>query len=163
MSRQERDIIMKDLVNFNSELYTSYKDIGLRSALIYTQTNWYKLATYKIEELNGVFTQIHLHIGDFVTIQDEDYDESYAIIKGIFKHKSNNEKFYPFIVVNWFEDIDRIHNVLKCPLYRIQEIQDMRWRRIYPISIIDRVQKVHFVHDLPNNLWIKNNYYFTAI
>lgn len=126
MSRQERDTIMKDLVHFNSELYTSYKDIGLRSALIYTQTNWYKLATYTVEEVNGVFTKIHLHVGDFVTIQEEDYDECYAIIKGIFKHKGSNDNFYPFIVVNWFEDTNRIHNVLKCPLYRIQEIQDIR-------------------------------------
>jgi len=163
MSRQERDIITKDLIRFDSELHTLYKDIGFGSALVYTQTSWHKLATYIIEETDSVSTQIHLHIDDFVTIQEEDYDESYAIIKGIFKHKSNNGKFYPFIVVDWFEDVDRIHNVLKCPLYRIQEIQDMRWRRIYPISIIDRVQKVHFVYDSLSNLWIKNNYYFTAI
>ena len=163
MSRQERDTIMKGLVHFDSELYISYKDIGSRSALIYTQTSWYKLATYKIEEIDGVFTKIHLHVGDFVTIQEKDYSECYAIIKGIFKHKGNDNNFYPFIIVDWFEDTNRIHNVLKCPLYRIQAIQDMRWRRIFPISIIDHVQKVHFVHDLLNDIWIKNNYYFTAI
>lgn len=124
ISRQERDVIMKDLVNFNSELYISFKDIGLEAALIYTQMSWYKLATYTIEEINNVFSEIHLHIGDFVTIQEEEYDESYAIIKGIFKYKGNNDKFYPFIVVDWFENINRIHNILKCPLYRIQAIQN---------------------------------------
>ncbi|GES85966.1 hypothetical protein GLOIN_2v1790940 [Rhizophagus clarus] len=41
--------------------------------------------------------------------------------------------------------------------------QDIRWRRIFPISIIDHVQKVHFVYDTKIDLWIKNNYYFTAI
>ncbi|GET02660.1 hypothetical protein GLOIN_2v1886362 [Rhizophagus clarus] len=35
--------------------------------------------------------------------------------------------------------------------------------RIFPISIIDHVQKVHFVYDTKIDLWIKNNYYFTAI
>ncbi|GES74311.1 hypothetical protein GLOIN_2v1886362 [Rhizophagus clarus] len=68
-----------------------------------------------------------------------------------------------FITIDWFDNINRIHNVLKCPLFRIQTSQDIRWRRIFPISIIDHVQKVYFVYDTKIDLWIKNNYYFTAI
>lgn len=163
MSRQDRDAIIRNLVNFDSELYLSFNDIGFTSALIYTQMSWYELATYTVEKIEGVPTKIYLHIGDFVTIQEENYDECYAIIKGIFKYKGSNNNFYPFIVIDWFEDINRIHNVLKCPLYRIQATQNMRWRRIYPLSIIDHIQKVHLVYDSVSGLWIKNNYYFTAI
>lgn len=153
---------MSNLPHFNSELLLSFEDIGLKSALIYSQMNWYKLATYTIED-TGVFSKIHLHIGDFVTIQEENHDECYAIIKGILKYKGNDDKFYAFIVIDWFENIYRIHHILKCPLYRIQATHNTRWRRIFPISIIDHVQKVHFVYDTMNGFWIKNNFYFTAI
>jgi len=154
---------MKNLPNFKSELFLSFADIGLNSALVYSQMSWYELATYTVEESDGIFSKIHLHIGDIVIIQEEDHGECYAIIKGIFKYKGNDDKYYVFITIDWFDDTNRIHNVLKCPLYRIQSIQDTRWRRIFPISIIDRVQKVHFVYDMKSGLWIKNNYYFTAI
>lgn len=163
LSHQDRENIMKSLPNFKSELLLSFINIGQRSALVYSQMSWYKLATYTIEESNGVFSKIHLHIGDIVTIHEENSGESYAIIKGIFKYKGNNDKYYAFITIDWFENTNKIHNILKCPLYRIQPSQDMRWRRIFPISIIDRVQKVHFVYDTNSELWIKNNYYFTAI
>lgn len=121
--------------------------------------SWYELATYTIKD----GSKIYLHIGDFTTIQVESYGECYAIIKEIFKYKGNDNKYYAFIVVDWFEDINKIHNVLKCPLYRIQKTQNVHWRRIYPISVIDRIQNVHFTYDITSKLWIKNNYYFTAI
>ncbi|GBB96730.1 hypothetical protein RclHR1_28160001 [Rhizophagus clarus] len=163
LSRQDRENIMKNLPNFKSELLLSFMDIGQKSALIYSQMGWYELATYTMEESDGVFSKVHLHIGDVVTIHEEDSGECYAIIKGIFKYKGNDDKYYAFITIDWFDNINRIHNVLKCPLFRIQTSQDIRWRRIFPISIIDHVQKVHFVYDTKIDLWIKNNYYFTAI
>ncbi|GET04798.1 hypothetical protein GLOIN_2v1790940 [Rhizophagus clarus] len=163
LSRQDHENIMKNLPNFKSELLLSFMDIGQKSALIYSQMGWYELATYTMEESDGVFSKVHLHIGDVVTIHEEDSGECYAIIKGIFKYKGNDDKYYAFITIDWFDNINRIHNVLKCPLFRIQTSQDIRWRRIFPISIIDHVQKVHFVYDTKIDLWIKNNYYFTAI
>ena len=163
LSQQDRENIMKNLPNFKSELFLSFADIGLNSALVYSQMGWYELATYTVEESDGIFSKVHLHIGDIVTIQEENNGECYAIIKGIFKYKGNDDKYYLFITIDWFNDTNRIHNILKCPLYRIQSIQDMRWRRIFPISIIDHVQKIHFVYDTKSGLWIKNNYYFKAI
>lgn len=125
--------------------------------------SWYESATFTIKKIGGDHSKIHLHINDVVTIQEESYDECYAIIKGIFKHKGNDDKYYAFIAIDWFEDANKIHNVLKCPLYRVQLSQDVRWRRIFPISVIDYAQKVHFFYDTKSELWIKNNYYFTAI
>ncbi|GES87167.1 hypothetical protein GLOIN_2v1790377 [Rhizophagus clarus] len=97
LSCQDRENIMKNLPNFKSELLLSFMDIGQKSALIYSQMGWYELATYTMEESDGVFSKVHLHIGDV------------------------------------FDNINRIHN------------------------------KVHFVYDTKIDLWIKNNYYFTAI
>src|SRR5438874_1004506 len=64
--------------------------------------------------------QLHLNKNDVVTIQVADYGESYAIIKGIFKHKSNDGYYYPFIYVDWFEDAHQNHDdKLNCPLYSL--------------------------------------------
>ncbi|GET51727.1 hypothetical protein GLOIN_2v1790377 [Rhizophagus irregularis DAOM 181602=DAOM 197198] len=113
-------------VSNEQELNEDIDDIGLNSALVYSQMGWYELATYTIEESDGIFSKVHLHIGDIVTIHKENNGECYAIIKGIFKYKGNNGKYYVFITIDWFDDTNRIHNVLKCPLYHIQSIQDMR-------------------------------------
>ncbi|GBB96107.1 hypothetical protein RclHR1_26850002 [Rhizophagus clarus] len=163
LSQQNHKNIVKSLPNFKSELLLLFIDIGQKSALVYFQMGWYELAIYTIEESDGVFSKMHLHIGDIVTIHEETNGEYYAIIKEIFKYKGNNKKYYAFIAIDWFDYTDKIHNVLKCPLYRIQSSQDMCWIRIFLLSIIDRVQKIHFIYDTKSNLWIKNNYYFTAV
>ncbi|CAB4440155.1 unnamed protein product [Rhizophagus irregularis] len=116
LSQQDRENIMKNLPNFKSELLFSFVDIGLNSALVYSQMGWYELATYTIEESDGIFSKVHLHIGDIVTIHEENNGECYAIIKRIFKYKGNNGKYYVFITIDWFDDTNRIHNILKCPL-----------------------------------------------
>ncbi|GET50693.1 hypothetical protein GLOIN_2v1790940 [Rhizophagus irregularis DAOM 181602=DAOM 197198] len=174
MLKQERDKLLLTLHNFKTELFLSYVDMKFEAALINSSISWYKFASYMIEEENGILSKVHLHLDDFITIYEEDHEESYAIIKGIFQHKSNNNKYYAFIVVDWFEDTMVEHSVLKCPLYRLQATGD-KWRRIFPITVIDNVQKVHFIHncnsercqlpnhDTTNRIWIKNNFYFTAI
>ncbi|CAB4387235.1 unnamed protein product [Rhizophagus irregularis] len=174
MPKQERDKLLLTLHNFKTELFLSYVDMKFEAALINSSISWYKFASYMIEEENGILSKVHLHFDDFITIYEEDHEESYAIIKGIFQHKGNNNKYYAFIVVDWFEDTMVEHSVLKCPLYRLQATGD-KWRRIFPITVIDNVQKVHFIHncnsercqlpnhDTTNRIWIKNNFYFTAI
>ncbi|PKY45390.1 hypothetical protein RhiirA4_459953 [Rhizophagus irregularis] len=61
---------------------------------------------YMIEEENGILSKVHLHLNDFITIYEENHEESYAIIK------------------DWFEDTMVKHSVLKCPLYRLQATED---------------------------------------
>ena len=108
-----------NLPYFKSELLLSFEEIGFKAALIYSQMSWYEMATYTIKD----GSKIHLHIGDFITMQAEGYGECYAIIKAIFKHKGNDNKYYAFFIIDWFEDTNKIHHVLKCPLYRIQTTQ----------------------------------------
>ena len=55
-----------------------------------------------ILRLNVIYTR---------TIQANDYDKGYAIIKAIFKHKGNDDHHYPFIYVDWFEDINKKHKI----------------------------------------------------
>jgi hypothetical protein len=162
MSKKNYDKLLSTLENFSVELYLSYKDIEFNAALKYTSksSRWYELASYiTIDENNGNLSKVYLHLNDFVTIQEEEYKESYAIVKGIFRHKGNDENSYAFIVVDWFEDSGQKHSSLKCPLYKLQT---KNWRRVFPINLIDNVQKVHFIkHN--NREWIKNDFYFTAI
>ncbi|EXX72803.1 hypothetical protein GLOIN_2v1790940 [Rhizophagus irregularis DAOM 181602=DAOM 197198] len=99
-----------------------------------------------IEEKIGILSKVHLHFDDFITIYEEDHKESYAIIKDIFQHKGNNNKYYTFIIVNWFEDTMVKHSVLKYPLYRLQVTGD-KWKCIFPITVIDNIQKVYFIHN----------------
>src|SRR5205823_4788109 len=134
MSKQDRNKLLLTLYNFKTELFLSYANIEFKTALVNFSVSWYKLASYTIEEQNGILSKIHIHIGDFVTIYEEDHEESYAIIKGIFRHKNNNNKYYAFIVVDWFENTGNEHSILKCPLYRLQATGD-KWRRIFPITV----------------------------
>jgi hypothetical protein len=154
---------------FRSELMQSYNDMGFTAALINKSTYFYDAATYFCDD-TGSFVKQQLHIKDIVTIQEEDYGENYAIIEAIFSHYANNSKLYAFVIVNWFEETSQA--VLGCPEYKL--IMDDSWRRVFPISIIDSINKVHFVHkcventckkshDMTNNHYIKNMYYFTAI
>ncbi|POG58448.1 hypothetical protein GLOIN_2v1790377 [Rhizophagus irregularis DAOM 181602=DAOM 197198] len=114
--------ITEDKVSNEQELNEDIDDIGLNSALVYSQMGWYELATYTIEESDGIFSKVHLHIGDIVTIHKENNGECYAIIKGIFKYKGNNGKYYVFITIDWFDDTNRIHNVLKYKEKRVFEL-----------------------------------------
>lgn len=179
MSKQDRDNLLSSLPNLKNELMESYNEIGCKAALLYSTQSiiWYEFASYTVEELNGTFSKVCLHINDFITINEEDFDESYAIIRGFFKHKGNNDKYYAFIAIDWFEDINQEHSILRCPLYHLRTIENQRWRSVFPISSINNLaKKVHFVHSCTNfNLncqdhyssgnrtWIKNDYYFTAI
>ncbi len=134
--------------------------MGFNAALINSSIRWYELASYTtIKENNGNHSKVYLHLNDFVTIQEEVYKESYAIVKGIFRHKGNDENNYAFVVVDWFKNTEQEHLLLKCPFYHLQT---KNWRRIFPINLLYSVQKVYFIH-YDNTRWIKNDFYFTAI
>jgi len=160
MSKRDYNKLLSTLQNLKIELYLSYKDMGFNAALINSSIRWYELASYTtIEENSGNHSKVYLHLNDFVTIQEEVYKESYAIVKGIFRHKGNDENNYAFVIVDWFENTEQEHSLLKCPFYHLQT---KNWRRIFPINLLYSVQKVHFIH-YDNTRWIKNDFYFTAI
>ncbi|RGB27556.1 hypothetical protein C1646_768984, partial [Rhizophagus diaphanus] len=106
-------------------------DLGVEEVLTqFYSISWYEFVLYTIEETNGIFSKIQLHFNNYITINDEDYIESYAVIKGIFRHKGNNGKYYAFIVIDWFKNINQKHSVLECPFYQIQDIGNQRMPRL---------------------------------
>jgi len=134
MSKRDYNKLLSTLQNLKIELYLSYKDMGFNAALINSSIRWYELASYTtIEENSGNHSKVYLHLNDFVTIQEEVYKESYAIVKGIFRHKGNDENNYAFVVVDWFENTEQEHSLLKCPFYHLQT---KNWRRIFPINLL---------------------------
>jgi len=155
---------LKD-VNFKVELFESYKDLNLNSALINSSLTWYQCISYVKYDDYGNTEKICLRVGDIVTIQEVEYNESYAVLQSIFQHKGNDNQFYVFIIITWFEYVNRNHPILECPIYRLNDQQ--KWRRVFPITVIDKAHKAHFIHDENNtregNYWFKNQFYFTVV
>src|SRR6266542_2811813 len=121
---------------------------------------WYELESYIIiEEDNNNHSKVYLHLNDFVTIQEKEYKESYTIVKEIFKHKGNDKNNYAFIIVDWFKNTEKEHQLLQYPFY---SLQTKNWRQVFLIHLINNMQKVYFIK-YNNRKWIKNNFYFAAI
>lgn len=110
--------------HFKAELSISYNEIGLHAALINSSIIWYEMASYVTEDTFGNKENICLKLGDVVNIQDEEYSESFAIIQSIFHHKSNNGAYFPFIIVTWFEKINRRHPILEYPFFKLRSSYD---------------------------------------
>jgi hypothetical protein len=153
-------------------LLLSYSDFGQHSANIHNNISFFECASFSSED-NGDITKFSLHVGDVVTLQEEDEKgDCYAIIRHIFRHKNNNNKFYAFISLDWFEKISQ-ETSMECPIYRIQAKENKKWRRIYPITIIGEVEKVHFIHqcyknctnnhDLSNKQYYKNEFFMSVV
>src|SRR5256885_14592029 len=101
---------------------------------------------YTLLNNNGVFyTHIKLHIGDVIIIKEEE-SESYTIIKVIFTHKYNNDSVYVFVWIDWLKNTECTDHLLKCLIFERQRESDTRWHCIYPISILNKIPKMHFVH-----------------
>ncbi|PKB93838.1 hypothetical protein RhiirA5_440200 [Rhizophagus irregularis] len=114
----------------------------------------------------------HFHKNDVVTIQNG-HDSGYAIIKAIFKHKDNDDRYYPFIYIDWFENTNRKHVKLDCPLFIFWR-NDNSQRKIFPLTVVDEIHKTFFIHncnarcqngnhDLDNNRYLKNEFFFKAV
>ena len=102
-----------DTSSFRTDLALAYECFGYHASLINKTCNFYEGVSY----IQNSEIQCHLNVNNVVTIQVTDYGESYAVIKGIFKHKSNDGYFYSFIYVDWFEDIHKNHDKLDCPIF----------------------------------------------
>ncbi|GBB98983.1 hypothetical protein RclHR1_33870003 [Rhizophagus clarus] len=75
MSKQEHDSLLLTLHNFKTELFLSYVDMKFEAALMNVSTSWYKLASYTFKEESSILSKVYLHLGDFITIYEEDHEE----------------------------------------------------------------------------------------
>lgn len=167
-----RNIMIKtDTDKFRSDLAHAYSSFGHHAMLINRSCNFYEYVSY-IQDSDYTEVKCQLHKNDVVMIQEEDYDKSYAVIKAIFKHKGNDGHYYPFIYIDWFEDTYQRHDKLDCPKFILY--QDDSWHQIFPLTVVNEIQKAHFVHnctmggckdnhDLNNRQYLKNDFFFMAI
>jgi len=86
--------------------------MGYESAFFELSYRYYELVCFL--EDNGNNT--HLHVGEVVTIMSEEEGESFAILRSIFSHERNNQRF-AFIVIDKFKITNQIK--LECPVYRL--------------------------------------------
>ncbi|PKY61391.1 hypothetical protein RhiirA4_486295 [Rhizophagus irregularis] len=152
---------------FRRELASVYQEMGYEAAFFESSCRYYELICFSVED-NGINTQYRLHVGDVVTTISEEEGETFALLRSIFSHKRNNQRF-AFIVIDKFEITNQ--KKLECPVYRLRDTQ-----RIRPISELDTNSTAHFIHycnddecisgschDFGNDLYIKNMYFFKAI
>lgn len=164
-----RNVEASLLSNFQAELALAYEDLGDYSAILNNTPSFFEHASFFIEE-NGDFVQHRLHIGDFISINTAELGDNFAIIRAIFCHQKNDNR-YAFIIVDWFEEINQ--SKLGCPVYRLRIASNRR--RIFSISVVGSTNNIHFVHnckdnecaggnhDFRNNLYIRNMYIFKAV
>ena len=153
------------MTNFSSELALAYKDFG-KHVISTDQPSFFENTSFTFTKENGDTIRYTLHIDDIVSIGTDELGEGFAIIRGIFCHWNN-----AFIIVDWFEETNLTK--LDCPVYRLQV--GSNWRRIFSISIVNAINTAHFVHnckdgeciegshDVRNNMYIRNMYFFKAV
>ena len=158
-----------------SDLATAYEEYMNKAEYIITRCiTFYNSISYTVLEDDGeLHTNIKLYPENIVTIQEEG-GKSYTIVRVIFTHKYNNTKKYAFILVDWLRDTQRFEPILRCPIYEKQRLTDRRWHRVFPISIIDNLPCVQFLHncastcqvgfhDTTNIQYLKNIFFYKAV
>ena len=166
---------LEDNAILNTDLFAAYNHYMDRCQYIRRRSiKHYRYMRYTLLDDNGEFyAHIKLHIGDVVIIKEEE-DESYAIIKAIFTHKYNNDSVYGFVWIDWLKNTEHTDGLLRCLIFERQRESDTRWHRIYPISILNEIPKVHFVHacrpscsadthDNANIQYYMNQYFYKTV
>ncbi|CAG8462986.1 8987_t:CDS:2, partial [Funneliformis caledonium] len=162
-------------LQFTHDTISAY-DIYMQKkvALIHRRVEFYKQISYTLIDNDGKFNMdLDIHAGDIVQMQEEN-DISYAIIKALFTHKYNDGLVYAFIWVDWLRKSLILDPILQCPVYEVQMANNTQWYQVYLITLIDNLPKNHFVrrchstciassHDLSNNQYFKNEFYYTTI
>ena len=92
-------------------------------------------------------------MGETIDIEDDNGAETreYAIIKGIFTHIANDNKRYAFFILDWYYNTGRTDNLTGSKIYKLQESTDVSWSYIHSFHIVDRIPRVHFVHNCKVN------------
>ncbi|PKB92827.1 hypothetical protein RhiirA5_443252 [Rhizophagus irregularis] len=144
MSRNSKHLfkdwfIIEDSLEEEESEALSYNSFGHHASLIHKSCKFYENATY-VQDESYSECKVYLHKNDVVTITTNNYNNGYAIIKAIFKHKGNDNYYYPFIYVDWFENISRNHTKLNCPLF-ILHTDDNFQCKIFPLTIGDTHSK----------------------
>jgi len=118
-------------------LAIAYEDLNDYTAIPNRPSFFFEYASFFIKK-NDDTIQYQLHVGDVVSINMEEFEDNYAIIRTIFCHQKNDYRF-AFIIINWFENTNQTK--LVCSVYRLQIINNER--KIFLISTISTINIVN--------------------
>ena len=136
----QRNIEESILSDFEAQLAACYEDLGYSSTILNNSPLFFEYASFLNEE-NDLTEWCHLHVGDVVSINSDEDDISYSIIRAIFCHQKD-DRCFAFIIIDWFEITNQTK--LGCPIYKLKMTNN--WRRVFPISVVNATNTMHFVH-----------------
>ncbi|KAF0514529.1 hypothetical protein F8M41_017575 [Gigaspora margarita] len=169
ISRQKAKVFLPNNHDFFAELALAYQDMDYELTMFEDSCQFYEYICFLVED-NDTTIQYRLHVGEVVTIITENNSQNFAILKSIFSHRKNNQRF-AFIIVDQFEITNQTK--LECSIYKLRI--ENKGRQIFPIIKIDTSSTEHFIHNcrndeciegnhnFRNNLYIKNLYFFEAV
>src|SRR2546421_675114 len=79
----QKNVEVTLLSNFQTELAIAYEDLNDYSAIPNRPSSFFEYASFFIKK-NADTVQYHLHVGDVVSINMEEFEDNYAIIRTIF-------------------------------------------------------------------------------
>jgi hypothetical protein len=135
-------------------LYKAYYDyFGKETAITFKTLEYYDMISYTVLQDDDVNIDIDIHVGEIIDIEDDNGTEmrEYALIRGIFTHIANDNKKYAFFILDWYYNTGRIDNLTESKIYKLQESADVSWPHIHSFHIVDRIPRVHFVHNCKIN------------
>ncbi|PKY53566.1 hypothetical protein RhiirA4_471875 [Rhizophagus irregularis] len=165
---KRKDVNLSLLTNFRAELALAYEDLE-KYIISNNQPSFFEYASFVYIKESSEAIRYALHIGDVVSIDTDEFGEGLATVQGIFCHRSDQN--FAFIIIDWFESTSLAK--LDCPIYKLQTGRSRR--KIFPISVVNAVNRVHFIHncndgeciggnhDFRNKTYIRNMYYFNTV
>lgn len=162
----------------HSDLMYAYETyLNLKTFLIHNNLEFFDSINYMVKGEHDFFQKVSLRVGCIVeVIDDSDIGKlSFALIRGILKHKHTNGNWYAFLVLRWFEDMYSDDDVLKCRRYRLQDVGIDTWKVIHTIAVVDHQPKAHFVHNCKkgecengthnasNSEYLRNDFLYTVL
>ncbi|GES96961.1 hypothetical protein GLOIN_2v1483751 [Rhizophagus clarus] len=137
-------------------LYEAYRYyLNKETAISFKILEYYDMISYTILQEDDVNIDISIHVGDDIDILVEDDNGignwEYALIKGIFTYKANDNKKYTFFILDWYYDTGRTDSLTGCKIYGLQGPNHDLWAHVHFFHIVDRNPRVHFIHNCKSN------------
>ncbi|GBC04304.1 hypothetical protein RclHR1_05600004 [Rhizophagus clarus] len=103
-------------------LYEAYRYyLNKETAISFKILEYYDMISYTILQEDDVNIDISIHVGNDIDILVEDDNgignREYALIRGIFTHKANDNKKYAFFILDWYYNTGRTDSLTGCKIY----------------------------------------------
>ncbi|CAG8626247.1 14146_t:CDS:2, partial [Racocetra persica] len=127
------------------DLHISYSEyFSLQSAFLNNKLEFFDYISYTIIENDRKSTRLKFHVGEIIEIEEESEGLTYAKIQAILQYQANNNESAIFFILKWLQATNTKDLILDCPYYK-QIMNNQQFLRIYPISYIHCIQKIHFL------------------